>query len=319
MKILITGASGFIGRYLSSLAVQRGHEVVGTYLTENDLKTRTPKNPAIKWLPLDIRQRAEVNSLIDKVRPEAVFHLAAQAYVKQALLDPADTFLTNVLGTIYLYEALKTRPPREGILLASSSSAYGLSKTIPATEDTPLRPMNPYGVSKACQDMLSGQYSMNFGLRIVRARLYITTGPGKVGDALNDFAKQVAVAEVSGGPGILKVGNLESRRDISDVRDIVEGLWTVFEKGTSEEPVNVGAGESYSIRDIVDKLKLLSMVPLSIVRDPGLVRPSDEPVIEGDIRRLRQLGYVRRVPFEMTIEDSLNYWREEMANPHPLA
>lgn len=312
MKILITGASGFIGRYLSFDAARQGHEVYGTYLSDADLKTRTPKHEKIRWVPLDIRNEAEVEKLVKEVQPEAVFHLAAQAYVKQALKDPADTFRTNVLGTIYLYEALRRFPPSAGVLLASSSSGYGMVTKIPVSEDAPLRPMNPYGVSKACQDMLSLQYSLNFQLRIVRARLYITTGPGKEGDALNDFARQVAKAEATGKEGILRVGNLDTRRDICDVRDVIRALWTVFDKGEPLIPVNVGSGASVSIRAIVETLKGLSKVPLTVVRDPDLVRPSDEPVIEGDIHRLRDLGYSPLISIQKTIEDALNYWRKEI-------
>jgi GDP-4-dehydro-6-deoxy-D-mannose reductase len=314
MKILITGASGFIGRYLSFDAAERGHEVIGTYLSHNDLTTRTPKHEGIRWVPLDMREEGAVTSLVEEIRPEAVFHLAAQAYVKQALADPADTFRTNVLGTIHLYEALRKHPPSAGVLLAASSSAYGMVAKVPVAEDTPLRPMNPYGVSKACQDMLSLQYALNFQLRIVRARLYIITGPGKQGDALNDFARQVARAEATGAPGTLKVGNLETRRDISDVRDAIRGLWTVFEKANPVEPVNLGAGESYSMRAVVDTLLGLARVPLTVEQDPSLVRPSDEPVIEGDISRLKAMGYTREIPIQKTIQDALDYWREEVGS-----
>jgi len=318
MRILVTGASGFIGRHLITYAVERGHEVVGTYLSHDELNSRLPNPKSVEWRNLDMRDERAVAELIESVRPEGVFHLAAQAYVKNAFLDPADTFRTNVLGTIYLYEALRKHPPARGTLLASSSSAYGMVSKVPVTEDAPLRPLNPYGVSKACQDMLSLQYSLNFGLRIVRARLFITTGPGKQGDALNDFARQVARTERTGKPGELRVGNLDTRRDISDVRDIVRALWTLFEKGDPIEPMNVGAGQSFSIREIAETLVRFSGVPMRIVQDPGLLRPTDEPDIRGDISRLKELGYAPHIPLEQTMRDALNYWREEM-DPSPPA
>jgi len=311
MRILVTGASGFIGRHLLVHAVEMGHEVIGTYLSHEELTTRLPKPESVEWRRLDMRDEKAVPEIVESVRPDGVFHLAGQAYVQNALRDPADAFRTNVLGTIYLYEALRKHPPAAGTLLAASSSAYGMVSKIPVTEDAPLRPLNQYGVSKACQDMLSLQYSLNFGLRIVRARLFITTGPGKQGDALNDFAQQVARCEATGKPGVLKVGNLDTRRDISDVRDVVKALWILFEKGDPLEAVNVGAGHSFSIREMAEKLVRLAQVPLRLVQDPKLLRPTDEAEILGDISRLRSLGYKSTYPFDRTIVDALDFWRDE--------
>ncbi|MFY9717292.1 MAG: GDP-mannose 4,6-dehydratase [Thermoplasmata archaeon] len=314
MKILITGASGFIGRYLSFFAADHGHEVVGTYLSETDLSSRTPKHSGIRWVGLDMRKVAEVRALVKETQADAVFHLAAQAYAQKAWKDPLDTFDTNVSGTIRLYEALRETPPPRGVLLTASASAYGAPPSLPVSEDAPFRPTNPYGVSKACQELLSTQYASNFGLRIVRARLFGTTGPGKTGDALNDFARQIAALERAGNPAELRVGSLDKRRDISDIRDSVHALWTVFEKGTPEQAINVGAGQSFSIQEIVDELVRLARVPIAVVRDPALVRPTDEPDNRADIRRLKSLGYSPRLRMEETIRDSLNYWREEVTS-----
>ena len=318
MKILITGASGFIGRYLSAYAADRGHEVVGTYLSEADLATRTPKHPRIRWVPLDLRRDAEVRALVETTRADAVFHLGAQAFAQKAWSDPLDTFDTNVSGTIRLYEALRATPPLNGVLLTASASAYGAPPSLPVGEDAPFNPTNPYGVSKACQELLSTQYAANFGLRIVRARLFGTTGPGKTGDALNDFARQVAALERAGKPAELRVGRLDKRRDISDIRDSVAALWTVFERGVPEQAVNVGAGQSYSIRSLVDELVRLSRVPISVVQDAALLRPTDEPDNRADIGRLRSLGYAPRIPIETTVRDALDYWRGE-PDPSPRA
>ena len=310
MRVLITGGSGFIGRYLSADAVRRGHDVVATYLAPSELDVAPPPPSGVRWEPLDIRDGARVDQLVESTRADAVFHLAAQAYAAKAWQRPIDTFETNVLGTIRLYEALRRHPPREGVFLASSAAAYGTVEQLPTEERAPLRPVNPYGVSKACQDMLSFQYSLNFGLRIVRGRLFITTGPGKTGDALNDFAQRVAQIEREGAPGKLRVGNLDVRRDISDVRDVIRAIWTVFERGQPGEPINIGAGASYSIRTIAESLVRLARVPISLETDPALMRPTDEPDIRSDISRLRALGYSPSVPIERTVEDSLNHWRE---------
>ena len=311
MRILITGASGFIGRYLADYACARGHQVVGTFLREAELASRIPTNPKVVWRPLDIRHGAAVGRLVEEVLPEAVFHLAAQAYAKRAWAEPIETFETNVAGTIHLYEALRRHPPARGVLLAASAAAYGIPPRLPITEEMPLWATNPYGVSKACQEAVSYQYATNFGLRIVRARLFGTTGPGKTGDAPNDFAQQVARLERTGRPAVLRVGNLDVRRDVSDVRDAVPALWRVFEEGSSELPVNVGAGASYSVRGIVDQLVSLARVPLTVQVDPALLRPTDEQDNVADVTRLRSLGHVARIPFPQTIADALEFWRQD--------
>jgi GDP-4-dehydro-6-deoxy-D-mannose reductase len=309
MRLLITGASGFIGRNLVAYAVASGHEVVGTYLAAHELNARGVPESGVTWKQLDMENAAGVAELVETVRPEGVFHLAAQAYAKKAWADPAGTFRTNVLGTIYLYEALRKHPPKHGTLLASSGSAYGVPAELPVREDVPLNPTNPYGVSKACQDMLSLQYALNFDLRIVRARLFGTTGPGKTGDALNDFAQQIAAIERTGKAGRFKVGNLDTLRDVSDLRDVLKAMWRIFEVGEPTQPVNVGAGRSYSIRYIAEGLQKLSKVPVEIVQDPGLLRPTDEPDNRSDIRRLLALGYSPSYPLDRTIADALDYWR----------
>ncbi len=310
MRILITGASGFIGRYLTRSAVERGHEVIATYLSAAELGARDLPREGVRWERLSMQDADGVARLVRDAGADAVFHLAAQAYAQRAWADPADTFRTNVLGTISLYEALRETRPSSGVLISASGAAYGVPPRLPISEDFPLNPTNPYGVSKACQDMLSLQYSLNFDLRILRARLFGTTGPGKTGDAMNDFARQVARIERTGKPGHVKVGNLDTLRDISDVRDAVRALWRVFEFGDPKQPVNVAAGKSYSIRDVAGTLVRLARVPIELVQDASLVRPTDEPDNRADVTRLAALGHVPEYPLERTISDALDYWRE---------
>ncbi len=309
MRILITGASGFIGRYLARLALEKGHEVVGTYLGDGELTHRDLPRDGVRWERLDMQDRGAVDALVQQYRPEGVFHLAAQAYAQRAWADPPDTFRTNVLGTIYLYESLRTHTPAASVLLAASGAAYGVPKQLPVSEDCALNPTNPYGVSKACQDMLSLQYALNFRLRVTRARLFGTTGPGKTGDALNDFARQVAQLERSGQGGSIRVGNLETLRDVSDIRDVVRAIWLVFERGSPELPVNVGAGRSYSVGWIAEQLLREARVPVTLTPDPKLFRPTDEPDNRADISRLTSLGYQPQFPLERTIRDALEFWR----------
>lgn len=315
MRLLITGASGFIGRHLCRLALENGHEVVGTYLSKEELGATLDVGEEVRWEQLDLRDDLRAGRLVEEVRPEGVFHLAGQAYAARAWEDPIDTFRSNVEGTVRLYEALRRHPPREGTFLASSASAYGVVTQLPTPEETPLNPINPYGVSKACQDMLSLQYSLNYGLRIVRGRLFITTGPGKTGDALNDFAQRIVALEAVGQPGQLRVGNLATRRDISDVRDVTRAIWKVFESGRPEQPVNIGAGTSVSIASIAQSLVQLARVPLTLAPDPALFRATDEPEIRADTTRLRSLGFTPEFPLDRTVRDALDYWRHATGAP----
>ncbi|MGA8664235.1 MAG: GDP-mannose 4,6-dehydratase [Thermoplasmata archaeon] len=313
LRLLVTGASGFIGRHLVRQAVADGHEVIGTYLSQDELRARDLPRSGVTWERLDMRDADRLAQLVDAVRPEGVFHLAAQCYAKVAWADPAETFRINVLGTIYLYEALRTHPPVRGTLLASSGAGYGSPDELPIREEFPLNPTNPYGVSKACQDMLSLQYSLNFGLRILRARLFGTSGPGKTGDVINDFAQQIAAIERTGQSGKLKVGNLEPLRDVSDVRDVLKAMWRIFEAGDPLTPINVGAGRSYSIRTIAEQLQKLARVPIEITPEPSLLRPTDERDNRADISRLRALGYSPSFTLAQTLQDSLDFWRESLA------
>jgi GDP-4-dehydro-6-deoxy-D-mannose reductase len=287
---------------------------VGTYLTPTELSARDLPRAGVTWERLDMQDAGRVAGLIESVRPEGVFHLAAQSYAQQAWADPVATFSTNVIGTIHLYEALRNHPPAQGTLLAASGAAYGASSQLPIREEFPLNPTNPYGVSKACQDMLSQQYALNFGLRIVRARLFGTTGPGKKGDAMNDFAEQIAAIERTGKAGRLKVGNLDTRRDVSDIRDVLRAMWRIFEVGEPMKPVNIGAGQSYPIRYIAEELRKLARVPVEITVDPALLRPTDEPDNRADITRLLALGYTPSYSLTQTLQDALDFWRESVAS-----
>jgi GDP-4-dehydro-6-deoxy-D-mannose reductase len=315
LRLLITGASGFIGRNLTAWAVANGHEVVGTYLASTELAARDLPTSGVSWRQLDMQDGAGVARLVEAIRPEGVFHLAGQAYAQRAWADPIDTFRTNVLGTIHLYESLRKWPPTHGTLLAASGSAYGAPELLPIREEIPLNPTNPYGVSKACQEMLSFQYALNFGLRIVNARLFGTTGPGKTGDAMNDFAQQIAAIERTGRAGHLRVGNLSTRREISDIRDVLRAMWRIFEAGDPTKPVNVARGETYPIQYLADQLVKMARVPVEVVVDPKLLRPTDEPDNRADVTRLRALGYTPSFTIERTLRDALEFWRQAPAVP----
>ncbi len=169
------------------------------------------------------------------------------------------------------------------------------------------------GYRRRARTCSPSRYSLNFGLRILRARLFGTSGPGKTGDVINDFAQQIAAIERTGQSGKLKVGNLEPLRDVSDVRDVLKAMWRIFEAGDPLTPINVGAGRSYSIRTIAEQLQKLARVPIEITPEPSLLRPTDERDNRADISRLRALGYSPSFTLAQTLQDSLDFWRESLA------
>ena len=268
---------------------------------------------------MDLGDSDRVRSVVERVRPEGVFHLGAQSMPSRSWADPVATYRTNIFGTIHLYEALRAYPPSGGVVFASSCSAYGEQSGTPISEDAPLRPVNPYGVSKAAGDMISHQYSRDFGLRIVRARLFSTTGPGKQGDAPNDFARQLASAEREGRELPLRVGNLRAERDFSDVRDVVRALRLLLDRGEADQAVNVGSGHSRAIRTVLETLVRAARVPVRIETDPDLLRPADERSLVADVRRLRSLGFAPEIPLEVTLTDALEFWRHRIAEAPPAA
>lgn len=314
MRILITGATGFIGSYLSSLLCKEGHEVYGTHFGDDRLREEKSA-PAIKLFECDIRDGKAVDSLIQMVAPHRIYHLAAQSFPTVSWKDPITTVMTNIVGTINVFESVIKYKLDTRILVACSSAEYGLSieSGIPVKEDHPLKPLHPYGVSKVAQDMLAFQYFVNFGVPTVRIRIFNTTGPGKTNDVCSDFANRIVEVERDAAQSIIKVGNLSARRDITDVRDTIRGLYLAMEKGVMGEVYNLSRGETYQISDILRMLLGLSRKHIDVEIDKILLRPTDEPVIVGNSESLyMQTGWKPTIPIEKTLEDMINYWRERL-------
>jgi GDP-4-dehydro-6-deoxy-D-mannose reductase len=184
---------------------------------------------------------------------------------------------------------------------------------LPISEDHPLESVSPYGVSKAAQDLLAHQYYVSHALNTFRLRLFGTTGPGKVGDAPNDFASQIARAEANGGRGVIQTGDLSTARDISDVRDAVRAMELVVARGKPGEAYNLGHGAAVPIREILDQLLALSMAPLEVVSARDRMRPSDEPVMYPDTTKMQKLGWKPQISLKQTLTDILDFWRN---HPH---
>ena len=314
-RVLITGGTGFLGSYLAALLDQRGDDVVRTCLVDPDpfLRDRAAHG---RIEHLDVTDRAEVDRVMEAVRPELVFHFAGQPYVQPSWEDPVGTFRINIDGTVHLLEWIRRNGPKTRFAFAGSGAAYGIAERQPIEEDTPLRPSSPYAASKAAADVICFQYCSSYGIPTYRFRIFGTTGPGKRGDAPNDFATQVARLERGAAPRVLRVGNIDTRRDVTDVRDTVRAMLTVVEKGTAGEAYNIGSGEARSIKGLLDELCRLARAPIEVQQAPERVRRVDEPVIQADTRRLRALGWAPEIPWSQTGSDILDHWRGHPA-PEP--
>ena len=312
MRVLITGAMGFIGNYLTGFLARNGDDVWGTYYAdEKPKRTQFAKN--VRHVKCDIRDVERVYSLISQVKPERIYHLAAQSFPTTSWKEPVLTFEANAIGTINLFQSVLVQKIKPKILVACSSAEYGFisEKDVPVREDHSLMPLHPYGVSKVAQDLLAYQYFVNFGVFTVRVRIFNVTGPGKTGDVLSDFARRIVNIEKGEAPPVLKVGNLQSRRDMTDVRDAVKGLYLALERGKAGDVYNLCSGEAHQISELLRTMLSLAKKSVKTEVDPSLLRPSDEPIIMGSNEKLhKQTGWRSTIPIRKTVEDILNYWRQ---------
>jgi len=320
MKTIITGAAGFIGRFLAEYCLEAGSEVLGIGITEPDGGW-----PRIPFERCDVRDPAQLLKLISIFRPDRIFHLAAQSYPTVSFVQPRETMEINAIGTINLYECLRTLEIAPIVVVACSSAEYGLVATadLPVREDHPLRPLHPYGVSKVAQDLLAAQYFANYAIPSVRIRIFNTTGPSKIGDVCSDLTRRAVEIELGTRLPFLTVGNLNSRRAIIDVRDMVRALWLAAERCDPREAYNVGANSIYSVGELIEAIREHVSVPFEVQQDPALMRGNDEPVIAGDITKFQRCtNWSPEIGLVRTLQDMLAWWREHLANlrtPLPAA
>lgn len=320
MRVLITGIGGMVGSHLTDHLFSQGVQPLGIYYNSTVPLSEIDGRATLE--ECDVRDALRVLGLIDDFRPEVIYHLAAQSYPAVSWVRPADTLDINLIGTVNVCEAVKIVRKRDPaydpvIVVACSSAEYGASLTperTPISEDAPLLPLSPYGVSKVGQDLLAYQYYRCDGLRTIRTRIFNTTGPRKVGDAASDFTRRVVEVE-SGRESSLRVGNLTTRRAITDVRDLIKALVLLAERGEPGQVYNISGQHVYSMEEVVGLVKTLAKVPVRVVEDPALLRPTDEPVIFGDSSRLRSCtGWKQEIPLERTLADMLEYWRGTLAD-----
>ena len=320
MKALITGISGFVGSHLAEhLLAHTNWQVAGTlYASQrniNDIYDRLEIYPAeLSHLPV-------VEFVLQRARPDVIFHLAAMAVAGQSWQDPAGTLQVNVAMQANVLQAVVNLNLDCRVIVVGSSEEYGAvePECLPIGEETPFRPLNPYAVSKVAQDMLGLQYYLSHKVDTVRVRPFNHIGPRQgLGFVVADFASQVARVEAGLQAPVLRVGNLEAQRDFTDVRDVVRAYHLLAVSGQSGEVYNVGSGKSHAARDVLDSLVAQSNVPIQIEPDPARMRPSDIPRVTCDCRRLLACtGWMPMIPFEQSLADALRFWRASISSDGP--
>ncbi|MFL6449625.1 MAG: GDP-mannose 4,6-dehydratase [Bryobacteraceae bacterium] len=310
MKVMITGAAGFIGKVLTRYCMEHGASVLGLDVKDNDGLC-----PGVRFELCDVRNASPLLHLVKSFGPDYVFHLAAQSYPTVSLMHPFETIAINAGGTVNVFESVRAAAIAPLIVVACSSAEYGpvAAVDLPVKEDHPLRPLHPYGVSKVSQDLLAAQYFANYSIPCVRIRIFNTTGPGKRGDVCSDLTKRAAEIELGLRPAVLPVGNLDTRRAILNAHDLVSALWLSLTRCELGEVYNVCAAQTYSVQELVDMLRLNTTVPFVTQRDPALVRACDEPVIVGDSSKFsRATGWTETCDLKATVRDMLEWWRNRL-------
>ncbi len=309
MRALITGSGGFAGAHLADhLRAQPGLEVFGVV---REQRAGLPERTYV----VDLDDAEAVGQILRDVRPDLIYHLAAQAAVQLSWARPRETLVNNVVAQLHVFEAVLAAGLRPRLLVVGSADEYGivLPHELPIREENPLRPNSPYAVSKVAQDMLGLQYFISHRLHVVRVRPFNHTGPGQSDlFAAASFARQIAEIEAGRRKPILLVGNLEAKRDFTDVRDVVRAYHLLLERGVPGEVYNLGSGRSVTVRYVLELLLAQSRVEIEVRADPARLRPSDNPELVCDYGKAAALGWQPAIPLERTVKDLLDYWRERV-------
>lgn len=328
MNILITGANGFAGSHLAEQIFKSKEEFPGSrdlavfglvrrnFRKDNleDAGLMTNLHP---FFPIvgDLQDAFAIDKIISEIKPMYIFHLGAQSFVKLSWDQPIETLRTNVEGTINILEAVRRHCPEAFVQIACTSEEYGLvlENEVPITENNPLRPQSPYAVSKVSADFIAYQYHMSYGLNIVRTRTFNHSGPRRGEEfVVSAFCKQAAMINADMLPRKMLVGNLEAKRDFTDVRDIVKAYILSLTKKLRTGPWNIASGveATYSMQTVLDMvLETSNLKGIEIKEDLKRMRPSDVPVLVGDATKFRAAtGWRPSISFEKTVEDTYKYW-----------
>lgn len=319
MRILITGITGFVGSHLAQYIInlKDNHEIFGIS------RWRSPKDNLadiynkVNLADADLCDLSALIRHIKAIKPDVIFHLAAQSYVLTSFNSPIQTLWTNVIGTTNLLEAVRINEVSPVIHICSSSEVYGQvdKNDVPIKENCPFQPASPYAVSKVGEDMVALQYWISYKIKTIRTRMFTHTGP-KRGDvfAVSFFAKQIAAAELGLKNPIINVGNLNSVRTFCDVRDAVRAYWLLVNKCKPGEVYNIGGNRTMTVGEALDMLLSFSNKKFKVEVEQKLIRPSDVTLQIPCVDKFKkETGWEPEIPFEKTLKDILEYWRKELS------
>lgn len=315
MKCFVTGIAGFAGSHLAELLLREDYEVYGLIRYRSKLDNIRDIIPQLHLVYGDLRDSHSIDNLMQDIKPDYVFHLAAQSYVPMSWVAPCDTIETNVVGTINLFEAVRKLDKQVKIHFAGSSEEYGLVREdeCPIIEEQSLLPQSTYAVSKIAGEKLCYQYARSYGMKIVCTRAFNHSGPRRGEQFVtSNFAKQIAEIE-NGAEPIIHVGNLNAQRDFTDVRDMVRGYLLAIKLCQYGVPYNICSSRAISIESLLNRLLSLSKVKVEVVQDKDRMRPSDVPLLLGDCTLFHNTtGWERSYSLDDTLEDLLSYWRDNV-------
>ncbi len=319
MKVLITGITGFVGSHLADYLLENHSdvEVHGIIRWRSRDENISHIKDKLNLVECDLKDASAVMQTLKEIRPDKIFHLAAQSFVPASWRSPSETLTTNIIGQTNIFEAMRELDLLDTkIQIACSSEEYGLvlEDEVPISETNPLRPLSPYAVSKIAQDYLAYQYYKSYGIKAYRTRTFNHTGPRR-GDVfvVSTFAKQIAMIEKKQQEPKIFVGNLEAKRDFTDVRDIVRAYWLALNKCEPGVVYNLASGVTHTIQFVLDTLLSFSDIKIEVVSEPERMRPSDVMILLGDSTKFRNAtGWKPEIPIEKTLKDTLEYWRKRL-------
>jgi GDP-4-dehydro-6-deoxy-D-mannose reductase len=316
-RALITGVTGFVGSHMVEYLLKRGDvEIYGLKRWQDRMDNVEHLKDKFITVEGDITDGVSMRRIMNEIQPDKIFHLAAQSFVPTSWKAPEETLTTNIVGTLKIFEGVLDAGINPDIQIACSSEEYGLvyPDETPIKEENSLRPLSPYGVSKLACDYLGYQYYKSYGLRTFRTRAFNHEGPRR-GEVFvtSNFSKQIAEIEKGKKEPVIEVGNLDAKRDWTDVRDMVHAYWLVTEKGKPGDVYNIASCESRTVKEMLDMLLSFSKAKIKIKQDPSRMRPSDVEILEGDCSKFKKLtGWEPKIPLEKTLKDTLNYWRSKV-------
>ena len=317
---LITGITGFAGSHLAEYLLENHDDVrvAGTHRWRSPLENIEGLLGKVELVETDLQDLHSVYRTLERVRPDYIFHLAAQSFVPTSWKAPAATLDTNIIGQTHIFEAVRALGLDPVIQIACSSEEYGLvfPDETPIKETNPLRPLSPYAVSKVAQDFLGYQYFQSYGLKAIRTRGFNHTGPrrGQV-FVTSNFAMQLARIKAGLQDPVIRVGNLDAIRDFTDVRDMVRAYYLSVVRGKPGEVYNIASGQGITIRKLLERLIELAEVDVKVEPDPERMRPSDVEILVGDSSKFRaDTGWEPQIPFDKTLKDTLEFWHKRIAS-----